>query len=481
MSEGDVLPAEAVNGEGSKDVDPQTLLRSVIDSPSVGEIGTTPPSIETSLLMMVANAADEFTPWGVRPKERDKQLRDFFPTESMFSSALGIVCARNAAFSWALEGPDLTLQQVATMLEGVNQGRGWEDFVTRVSIDLYTQDAGAFVEIVRGGDAPASPIISFNHLDAYRCHPTGVPEAPVLYQDRRNKWHLLKWWNVHQITEMPTPIEGLYGLQYCALTNLLLAAQIIKNISIYKYEKTGGRHNRAIHFVSGIASKQINAVIEQYAQYANAQGLQRYVNPIVVGSVDPKNTISTATLELASLPDHFNEETNFKHYVSQVAMAFKSDYQEFAPLPGGNLGTSTQSEVLHMKSRGKGPAIFMNLISHMMNVAILPANVLFKFEEQDLEAEEARAEIARKRAETLKIQIESGMLDPDEGRQIAAAHGDIPPEIAQHSIAPTAGVNLLPEKAADPILAELREAADFFNSKQGESPFDAERKKESPV
>ena len=410
---------------GGKDVNPNALASSVIQHPTVSEL-TSPPGGDSNIIFFAAEAADTFPPWGLRPKERDRKLREFIGKETVFSSALGLVSSRNAAFGWSLEGPPRSVKVVQDILENANSGQGWLNFISKISMDLYSQDAGAFIEIVRAGENQTSAFVGLNHLDAYRCYHTGVPTHPVLYQDQKSKWHLLPWWNVAELSEMPTAVEGMHGLQYSAQTLLMEAAQIIRNISIYKREKTGGRHNRAIHLVQGLTTKQINASMEQYRIFADAAGALRYVNPIIVGGIDPSTPIDVKTLELASLPDGFDEETSFKHYIAMIAMAFKSDYQEFAPLPGGNLGTSQQSEILHLKSRGKGPALFMKLLSHAINFRMLPRNVRFKFVEQDVEQEEAEARIRTLRAEERSIRIMSGEISPDESRQLAVDKGDMP-------------------------------------------------------
>ena len=428
---------QSLNG-GEKEFNPQAVAASVIDRPQQrGDHPISiPSSLESSLIWMVDSAADEIEPWGRFPKKRDFQLRQFYPTESIFSSALGIVTSRNAAFGWYVEGGDRTERRAKRILEDANMGAGWVDLMAKISQDLYTQDAGAFIEIVREPNTPTGALVALNTLDAARCWHSGDPEHPVIYRDRKNIYHLLDWWNVAAISEMPTAIEGLYGLQICAESRLLLAAQITKSISIYKYEKTSGRHAKAMHLVKGFSSQQLQDALDQMRARADAQGFLRYVNPFMLGSHDPKAEIGHDTIELASLPDGFSESDAFKHYIAQIAMAFLSDYQEFAPLPGGNLGTSSQSEVLHMKMRGKGPALFMKLITNVMNNRILPDNVEFGFAEPDLEAEKATAEVRKLRAQERRERIESGEISVEEARQMAADDGDLPQEMLTNDVTP---------------------------------------------
>jgi len=414
--------------KGEKQVPKEVVKRSVIEvHPAPGE-GALPAS-DVSLLWMVGRAADEIAQWGTDVNLRDQQLRAFVPNESYFMSALGTVIARNVGFSWTLHGPPRVAAKQQEMLNNANMGEGWHDFTAKLSFDLYTQDKGAFVEQVRAGDSPDAAIIGLNTLEAERCRHTGNPEYPVLYIDRKNVPHQLAWYQVATLCEMPANIERLPGVQVCALSRLLRAAQVIRNITLYKEEKTGGRFTRAAHILLGVTQDQINDALEKMTARADASGLLRYMQPLVVAARDPEARLDLKTLELASLPDGFDEEKTFKQYIAIIAMAFLSDYQDFAPLPGGNLGTSAQSEILHLKTRGKGPALFRKLVTHMLNHKILPKAVEFEFEEQDLGAEEDEARVRRLRAETRAIQIKSEELTPEAARQLAVDIGDIPQEL----------------------------------------------------
>lgn len=414
-----------------KSLNIDAINKSVEDIPQVkvGSGGAPLYDAASSLFWMIPQLADEITPFGRGVKQRDMQLRHFILTEPIFASALGVICSRNAAFSWKLEGPEDKVRSYSKVLEASNHGRGWVDLMIKTSMDLYTQDNAAFIEVVREEDDEDSEILELNHLDAARCTHTGDPRIPVLYLDRKGKTHYMKWYQVIPLAEMPVAIEGLYGQQYCVLSRLLRAAEIIKNISIYDYERTGGRHTRAIHLVRGITAGQIQDAIDEMVIRLNARGAQRYSQPLIVGSVDPKAEVGHDTLELASLPDNFDREAAFKWYISQIAMAFLEDYQSFAPLPGGNLGSSAQSEVLHAKARGKGPALFQKIITHAFNFQVLPDDVMFSFDEQDLAQEEANANIKKLRAEERQIRILSREITPGAARQLALDANDLPEEL----------------------------------------------------
>jgi len=403
--------------------------QSVIDRPD-------PPNAKSPVvsydpgqtIWFVGQFADDVPAFFTRGKTRDIFLRNFITQENIFASALHIMCSRNAGFSWKLDGPPRTASRIQEILDTANEGEGWHDLIIKTSIDLYTQDDGAFWEVVRQEDREDSPVVDINHLDAQRCYHTGAPEAPVIYLDRFGRPHLLKRHNVVTFAEMPVSLEGFYGRQYSAITRLLRSMQKIRSISIRDYEKTTGRYTRAINLVKGVTSQQLKDAMADANQLADNAGLARYMGPVNVGTLDPKADVGHDTIDMAPGPEGYDEEVTFKHYINQIAMAFSSDYQEFAPLPGGGLGTGAQSEMLHLKSRGKGPGLFMKLIAHAMNFKVLPSggSVSFFWDEQDVEADKAIAEVQAIRANTRSVRISSGEITPQVARQLANDEGDLP-------------------------------------------------------
>lgn len=411
--------------EGTKSIDSVAVGRSVIDVPSAS---LNPGFDPGQIFWMVGHYADEIATWGQQWQLRDRQLRQFITQEPIFASALGIICSRNSGFLWTLDGPSRLVNHYQYILETANMGRGWLDLIVRTSIDLYSQDNGAFWEIVRLEDNENAPFIGLNHLDAARCRHTGNRDFPVVYQDRIGNLHKLAHYQVIELAEMPAPIEGymgMFGLQYSALTRLLRKMQTTRNMDLYDYEKTGGRNTQAIHMVKGITSQQLQDAINESKAAADGAGLLRYMNPVVVGTLDPKADVGHDTIELMGKPADYQSAEWFKQYINLISMAFESDYQEFAPLPGGGLGTGAQSEMLHLKSRGKGPGTFMKLITYALNFRCLPKNVQFRFNEQDLEAERGDAQVRAIRAQTRAVRIASGEITPQVARQIANDDGDL--------------------------------------------------------
>lgn len=411
--------------------DDASRAASVISRPiSTGSPSQPMGSVADVLLLRIAQAADDIEPFGtLRGKLRDRQLRAFYPGESHFNSALGMMCARNAAFSYQLEGGPRMVRKIQQVLDDANEGEGWHDLILKVSQDLYTSDNGAIIEIVRDGDSEFASLIGLNHLDSAHCYHTGDPKAPVIYRDREGKFHQLKWYQVVTLAELPTPIEMLYGRQMCALSRCLKVTQIIRDVMVYQQEKVGGRFEKAIHVVKGITTQQIQDALNTSRIEMDRKGQVRFTNVPIVGIPEPEGTLQIATLMLASLPDNYDQEKWLQWYITVLAMAFLSDFQDFAPLPSGNIGTGQQSVTLDKKGAMKGAALFRKIMGHALNHKVLPKTVEFKYEVQNVDMDQAQALVAKTRVEGYQILRLAADLPAAAIRQMAVDDGVISQDI----------------------------------------------------
>lgn len=242
--------------------------------------------------------------------------------------------------------------------------------------------------------------------------------------DRNSVRHKLRWYEVIPFADHPSAIETMNGVGYCAITRVLRMAQIAKSLAIFKDEKIGGRHFKQIHFVSGVSRQEIKDEMKRGQEEANNSGLIRFIMPAIMASLDPEKPVSTATIDLASLPDGFDFDTDMKWYISSLALGFGVDYQEFAPLPSGNMGSGQQSMVLHRKSSGKGPAVFMRMIADAFrNYGVLPRGCQMRFNDKDEQEELERQTVRSKALEEYAIAIRNYVLTPEAARNDLVRRG----------------------------------------------------------
>lgn len=372
----------------------------------------------------IASAADSVIPWGRNVQARDRQLRDFWPTETYLAGAQASVSFRNATLDWEIRGPEKVAQAVTDMLLASIAGDtfGWMQFILKISQDLYTQDNGAFVELIRdpGVDANSkfqnerAPVIGIAHLDSNQCIRTGRPDTPVVYTDREGNLHRLKWYQAIAFSDYPSAIEKMNGVGYCSVSRALRMAQIARSIAIFKDEKISGRQYKQIHFVSGVSRTEIKDEMKRGQEEANNSGMIRFITPAILASLDPEKPVSTATIDLASVPDGFDFDQDMKWYIAALSLAYGTDYQEFAPLPSGNIGSASQSMILHRKSSGKSPAVFMRTIQDAFkNYGVLPRGCSMRFNDKDEQEELEKEEVRTKALEEMAIAVNAKILTPE--------------------------------------------------------------------
>jgi len=183
--------------------------------------------------------------------------------------------------------------------------------------------------------------------------------------------------------------------------------------------------------VSGVTQTNIKDAIKLAQETNDNAGFARFSVAPIVTSIDPGSTISHERIDLASLPDNFAFDDEMKWYIAILAMAFGVDYQEFAPLQTGALGSGSQSEILHLKTHGKGPAAVMSLFEFLINNYVLPSTVKLQFKDHDARTETQKAEAAYTRGRDRALRVQSGELDVEAARNIAVEIGDLPIWIAE--------------------------------------------------
>lgn len=450
-------------------LDPTAIRRrSVQEFPDTGA-GPRPPYA----ILQLATVADEAPSWW--SPARDTYLDKFWPTEPFLSGAIFSIASRNASFRYELTGPREQVVWSQRLLAQADFGSGWQPFIMKVTLDLLTSGNGAFIELVRPArmrtktgtydaikvldedtetyiwqaydrstgklrphseliqgfkviDSPLDLPIGIAHLDSHRVTRTGDPTFPVIYQDLKGKQHKLAAHQVITMEEMPSPREEWHGVQHSLVDRCLRLSQTLRDMLIYKHEKVSGRFAGAIH-LTNIDPEIIQDAIEQSKTHADEKGLIRYMQPIIAATLDPNATPSVQTLELASLPNNFDEETAMRWYIAGLALAAGVDYGFLAPLPGNRLGTATQAETQERQAKGKSSRLFLNTLAYKFNFSgILPRNVTLRFAVPDPYEESERDRALARRVRARATQIKSGEITPEIATQIGADRGDIDPK-----------------------------------------------------
>lgn len=373
--------------------------------------------------------ADTFPEWGLDPITRDVELRKFWPSEPFLASAFGSQIARYAGFPFTLDGPSRMTSIYESIFEGCENGHGWQSMMTKIVTDIYTQCNGGWMELIRTSDSPTAPVISMRHMDAGRCRRTGRWDEPCIFYDLYENPHLMKWYQCIEFTELPSPNLIYRGLQVSVLDRILKAAQIMKAIQQFKLERVTGLKHHKLHLIGGFNQGILDDTMKQKLAIARGAGLQNYVDPVILAALNPEGRVTHEEIDLNELPPDFDEEVFMKYYIGNISLAWEDDYTSFFPLPGGNMGTATQSETLQNKSKSKGPAVFMRMVEHKLNYyGVLPKSVKMHYGETDPASDRQKVDLIWRFAQYLKLLLDSSVITPEIGALMLRDAGYLKPE-----------------------------------------------------
>lgn len=387
----------------------------------------------SNVLRYLVRAGLWLYPWW--SPSRDIQLRHFWKKSDHIAGAVYTMEAKMSAIPMRIVARDESIreyvreadQATEALIAGAQFGDGWATFYEKWTEDLLTQDNGAFAEII-GAGRPDGPIVgkpvTVRHLDSAKCQRTGHPVYPVLYTAADGKMYKLHYTRVIHKSQMSSTIEEMYGVGFCAVSRAVNIAQNLIDILIYKQEKLGSRPNRAIMVTKGgLAPENIADAFEIVDSQMDSQNLSRYSAIAVVGEAGLPEA-GLEMVDLAKLPEGFDERTAIELGMASVAVAFGMDVRELFPaLQTG--ATRADALIQHLKQRGKGPGQIIQITETLFNAKYLPPRLQMIFDFQDDEEDRQAAETKEVRARRWGTAIKSTALDNHTARRQMLEVGDL--------------------------------------------------------
>ncbi len=389
-----------------------------------------------SLILSMRQANELISPWW--SYTRDSQLRSFWKTVDYLAGAVYTMESRLKTVPFRVQpiNPDikshrrLAMEFQKILEEESDFWAGWGTFYSQFVEDLITQDNGTFAEIL-GEGRPDGPIrgrpLGLAHLDSARCQRTSNPEFPVVYNASSGKRTKLHWTRVMFTSQQPSPSETMHRVGFCAVSRCINVAQTLYDILVYKQEKLGSRPQRAVWVTQGgLDPNDVRGAFALAQESMDNRLLRRYSNTVVIGA-DTIPDAGIQDLDLASLPDGFDEQTSVTLGMSTIALAFGVDAREL--FPGLQAGaTRAEALIAHIKQRGKGPGDILKETERLINSKFLPPSLIFEFDFQDDEQDRTVSEIRKVRADVLNTLGSVGFLDVRGVREQMLADGDLTQE-----------------------------------------------------
>lgn len=395
-------------------------------------------------LRQLAQDVDEAPPWG--DPERDHYLSKYWRKESILAGAVYSMSAKMTALSWTVTGQTDVARKYAKILSNAAysySGYDWGGFISSTAEDFYTADRGVFWEVARDGNPRYGPMVDIGHIDSLACWLTGNVDKPVYYSSPVTGQDLFfKPGEYIHFNSMPSPREDYYGMGFCALSRALRAAKLLVGLNDYDEEKLSNLPPEGVAAVTGLTMSEFqNALTLWRAERQKNKSLTFPQVLWLVGSM-PQNKVSLDFVGFSQMPESFDRKTVVQQYVYMLALVFGVDAREFWPVSTSTLGTAAESEIQHMKAKGKGPGEFISITERHLNSEV-PPSVKFGFDTQDIEEDSISAEIAAKWINAFLPLTSFGMKQKSPGTPVGGG-GLAPTEDGQGIGIPTPGGEIEP-------------------------------------
>jgi len=302
-------------------------------------------------------------------------------------------------------------------------GAGWGAAMDKFYEDYLTQDNGGFLEIIGNGN-PAGPIIglpiAIRHLSSRQCTRTGDPEYPIVYTTTRGKKYALNASRVIALSQMPSPVDGMNGVGFCAISRSFEIAQTLMDIVRYKQERLGSRPHSKLLVGKGIRAVDIMSAFNQAAYQQDDAGLAIAGMMVAIGS--DSTDIDIDVKDLTHM-DPFDEETSVTLGMYAIASAFGLDISEVWPTAGKS--STTDARIAQARARGKLPSQVTSALAGQLNLKFLPPHLHIAFDFRDDEEDQQHAIVRDIRGRHRTRETESGVMTFRAARKQMLSDGDI--------------------------------------------------------
>jgi len=399
----------------------------------------TEPNPETFFIdvMRWTNLASEEVPvYKVDTRQLDRWLSEFWHMEPHLAGVLNSVISIDANRGWTLTGGRNQVMRWTQILHNWMAApgvAGWRPGCSASALSYYTSNLGGVVEI--GRDGKSGPVRKLYHVDPTMCHMTGIPSTPLAYSPGNGKEQ--KWVEADylRVVSMPSILEKMRGIGYCALMRCLTLAQIMVAVYLHDKEQLGARAPRGLLLLSGVNERQWEQAMTSRKAKLEGEGYQ-YFNAVATLMSSGMEQLDAKLIALSNLPANFDLQKFTSMLMYGYALCFGYDPSEFYPVQFGSLGRGTEGEVQHMKATSKGGMNFaLSMQEQLQREDVLPPTLAYEFEERDdegmiMQAQAADAWVTTYRnAREAGLQVDGqGSISREEMRVLLSEQGIIPRE-----------------------------------------------------
>lgn len=372
-------------------------------------------------------------------RRRDAMLTATLDLEDMWASAVNKAITKIAVRGFEVSDNDDSTRRTEQGQRLIRDFDGPADYragLAKVVQDFLLCDNGWFVEVARASQKPGAKVQALYHLDSFRCWRTGNLDYPVLYLDYDGNWHKIRADQVIFGADMPSPRARMFGLGRCAASRAFQTIKKLSAVETYFREKITGSRALQLHFVMGVNKTQLQDAMATAESEQARKGHVVYKGAITVPMMPSDKGLSVATIDLASIPDGFDVDTERRDAYLRYANALGVPVQDIQPLSGQGLGTGTQTIVLDEAAEGQGLAYFVKDFEDKVNHLVMPKQTVFQIKVNDVRDQAAQAALNKAKADTIVALLGGGVISQPMALQMGVDDGIIPAEFLPSDATP---------------------------------------------
>lgn len=372
----------------------QVEQQSIQDLPQVNKQNG---GVESSFWGFSTERGSILPAWGTR--ERERWLRGYDRNEynTLWQGASAGLIKKIKATPYELKGGRNTTNHFDGVLRNAQFGQGWGTFLSLMLRDYLRFDGGAYAEIIAPGNplkAPTGAVTGIAHLDSYYCVPTGDPEFPVVYTDRKGKLHVMHYTRILRLVDMPDGDQNHPGYGLCAQSRAIAVIQRQLLMGRYIVENLDDKPSAGMVIANNIGKEERDRIFAVFRQEQSMDTPPEWGRVAWVFNMNPANPASIDNVSFSRPPEKFDYAVYVNLDVNELALAIGVDKQELWELSGAT-GTAGQSIIQAEKSDGKAPGEIRASVEREINNKLLPESLEFQWKTRDGRAAQQEATTAQ--------------------------------------------------------------------------------------
>jgi hypothetical protein len=324
--------------------------------------------------------------------KRDLALISLAKKEPMLGGVLSTVVSRDKNRQWNLTGTARQVSKYSNIMLNLNEGKGWRDFISRLSTSFYNTNMGFAAEI--GIDQNGVPTTMWS-FDPTQLRRTNDSHKPLVYKGGDGEIKLDDI-DVIYASSMPSILERDHGLGRCAVERSLRVAQLALGILEHDLEKLGAAPPKGMLLGKGITRKEMAEAIEAAKNDMSNNEREVYSNVLAIFASN-----SAAELDLipfSTLPDNFNFKDAIEFIIQLYALEFNYNASVLWAVNTSNFNESHQMSHDEKQTQESGDQEFSASLREELRKKFLPRSLEFDFSKKAEFLQQQQGEI---RSETL--------------------------------------------------------------------------------